>query len=197
MNYISNNQLKLVKSFDNQFTRIVFVTGPAGSGKTRWACKTALKNMKKKNLKRVIITRPTITVDEDLGYLPGDINEKIKPWLIPMTDYLHIYETIPLGFMRGRTFDDSFIVADEMQNSTNDQLKMLLTRIGQNSYMIITGDTKQSDINENGLENFLELYEKHCMINQHCLLTIQYINFTRDDVMRDEVVKDILDIYND
>ena len=110
---ITPNQLRLIKSFDNPHTRISIVTGPAGSGKTNWICKTAQKLYRQKRIDKVVITRPIVSVDEDIVYLPGTIDDKLYPWLIPITDYLDdipLYEQVSLGMLRGRTFKDSFIM---------------------------------------------------------------------------------------
>lgn len=193
------NQLKIIKSFENPLTRISIATGPAGSGKTHWMCESAKIALRKNKIKKVILTRPMVTVeDEQMGYLPGDIYDKMDPWMLPMMDFLKHekieYEYCPLGFIRGRTFKDSFIIADEMQNSTTDQMKVLLTRIGTNSYMGITGDLEQADIQENGLCDFLHLYHKHN--DDHYPIGIRHFELTQDDISRDEIVKDILNIYN-
>ena len=132
--------------------KIILATGPAGCGKTLFPCQEAARIYKEGRCARIIITRPTVAVDEDIGYLPGSIDDKLGPWVLPMMDMLSEYftsseiermkmrgtlEIAPLSFMRGRTFDDSFIVADEMQNSTINQMKMILTRIGYNSKMVV------------------------------------------------------------
>lgn len=196
MNKLTSNQIKLVRSFDNPFTKVVFVTGPAGTGKTHWMCKTALKMKQQNRIEKLVITRPTVSVDEELGYLPGTMNEKMEPWLLPMNEYLDFtkkIENVPLGYMRGRTFNDTFIIADEMQNSTKEQMKMLLTRIGKNSFMGITGDLNQSDIKDNGLSFFLEKYYKY--FDYYNYLSINHIEFSKIDIKRSDVVNDILNIY--
>ncbi len=128
---------------------IIIATGPAGCGKTMLACQYAQTH------RRTIFTRPIVTVDEDMGYLPGDMDEKMEPWSRPMFDMFDARRSVeiePLGFMRGRTFNDTVIIADEMQNSTPNQMKMLLTRVGRNTKLIVTGDLSQSDLySENGL----------------------------------------------
>lgn len=194
------NQMKILKSFDDPYKKIVIVTGPAGSGKTHWLCKTASKCITTKQLDKIVITRPTVGVDENLGYLPGDLDEKMSPWMIPVNEYLtniqyYDIKVCPIGLMRGRTFNNSFIIADEMQNATAEQIKMLMTRIGENSYIGITGDLNQSDINDNGLEDFIKLFEEYQKENKLQFLNIQHIKLTDDDIKREDVIKDILDIY--
>ena len=194
----TGNQLKIIKSFENPLTRISIVTGPAGAGKTHWMCESAKIALRKNRIKRVILTRPMVTVQhEQMGYLPGDIYDKMDPWMLSLMEFLKQekiqYEYCPLGFIRGRTFKDSFIIADEMQNSTTDQMKVLLTRIGNNSYMGITGDLEQSDISNNGLDDFLNLYHN----NIKYPIGIRHFELTHDDISRDEIVKEILNIYND
>lgn len=193
---ITTNQLKLIKSFDDGVTRVVLLTGPAGSGKTMWMCKTAQKLYNKKKISKLVITRPTVSVDEEIGFLPGSIEEKMSPWMTPIYDYIHEMSTIeieevPLGFMRGRTFNNTFIIADEMQNSTNEQMKMLLTRIGRDSLIGVTGDMNQSDLEYNGMNDFIER-----LPDNNCILSIQHIEFDNNDIKRDDVVKDILNVYD-
>ena len=154
----------------------------------------------------MIFTRPSVSVDEDLGYLPGTLEEKMAPWVRPIYDILYqfihpkevtelleekVIEIAPLGYMRGRTFKNAWIVADEMQNSTVSQMKMLLTRLGENSRLVITGDLEQLDkINEqNGLEDFLEKFRGKRSSS------IGSFEFEKDDIQREDVVKEVLDIY--
>ena len=153
---------------------LVVALGPAGSGKTLLACVSAIEMLQKGEIKKIILTRPMITVeDEEVGFLPGDLNTKMNPWTKPMLDIFSEYYTMqdilgmiqsekievcPLAFMRGRTFHDSFIIADEMQNSSPTQILMLSTRIGEKSKMVIMGDLHQSDskMKTNGLSDFLD-----------------------------------------
>jgi phosphate starvation-inducible PhoH-like protein len=179
---ITNSKQHKYKSFiENDNLPLVIVSGAAGTGKTMIACHNAIKLFNEGKYKKIIITRPSITVEENLGFLPGNLEDKMYPFLIPIYDYFLEYytkdnihnlintnklEIAPLSFMRGRTFKDSIIIADEMQNSSINQMKMLLSRIGLNSKMIITGDINQSDIPcDNGLNN---------LINQ---LTYKYENY--------------------
>jgi phosphate starvation-inducible PhoH-like protein len=169
---------------------IVVAVGPAGTGKTLMACKTAARM----NPNRLVLTRPTVSVDEDIGFLPGSVEEKMGPWTRPMMDVLPKYlkpEICPLAYMRGRTFDSSWVIADEMQNSTPNQMKMILTRIGQNSKLVITGDIEQHDrgYEDNGL---LDLIQR---MKDYPIAGIGLVEFTVDDIKRHEIIKDILRMY--
>jgi phosphate starvation-inducible PhoH-like protein len=193
--------LKLLDESKN----IVFGVGPAGTGKTMLAVQAAVKMFKNKEVDRIVVTRPAVDADEKLGALPGTLEEKMAPWTRPIFDVLREYfsareiqemieegiiEIAPLGFMRGRTFKKSYIIADEMQNTTPRQMKMLLTRLGEGSYMAVTGDLEQADRSEdNGLIDFLMHLEK----KQSARLDI--VRFTQGDVERHEAVKDVLEIY--
>uniref|UniRef100_A0A6C0JEY8 PhoH-like protein n=1 Tax=viral metagenome TaxID=1070528 RepID=A0A6C0JEY8_9ZZZZ len=187
--------------------KIVVATGPAGTGKTLFATEFGVKNFLLGNYEKLIFTRPSVSVDEDLGYLPGTLEEKMAPWVRPIYDILYqfisprdvtaliedkIIEISPLGYMRGRTFKNCWIVADEMQNSSISQMKMLLTRLGENSRLVITGDLEQYDrANEiNGLEDFLDKFRGKRSTS------ISSFEFQRSDIQREEVVKEILDIYS-
>ena len=155
---------------------------------------------------KLIFTRPSVSVDEDLGYLPGTLEEKMAPWVRPIYDILYnfitpkevtylmeekIIEISPLGYMRGRTFKNCWIVADEMQNSSISQMKMLLTRLGENSRLVITGDLDQFDRTGemNGLEDFLNKFRGKRSSS------ISSFEFSRNDIQREEVVKEVLEIY--
>jgi phosphate starvation-inducible PhoH-like protein len=145
---------------------------------------------------RVIMTRPAVSVDEQHGFLPGNLNKKMEPWVAPMTDYLQItkrsrIEVCPLAYMRGRTFDHSWILADEMQNSTPNQMRMVLTRLGRDSKLVITGDTGQHD---RGFENngLLDLVTR---LADSPIPGIEVIKFTESDIKRHEIIKEILRLY--
>jgi phosphate starvation-inducible protein PhoH len=187
--------------------KIVIATGPAGTGKTLFATEYGIRNFLQGHCERLIFTRPSVSVDEDLGYLPGTLEEKMAPWIRPIYDILYqfispkevtellddkIIEIAPLGYMRGRTFKNAWIVADEMQNATKSQMKMLLTRIGDNSKLVITGDLEQPDRDTeiNGLEDFLDKFRGSRSSS------ISSFEFERDDIQREEVVKEVLEIYS-
>ena len=189
---------------------IVFGVGPAGTGKTMLAVLTAIKALKDGSINKIVITRPAVGVDDEKhGFLPGDLNSKMEPWTRPIFDVIQEYygpkeiktmidesviEISPLAFMRGRTFKNAFIIADEMQNATPNQMKMLLTRIGDNSRMAVTGDIQQTDRQElqNGLINFGNLYYKYSQ-SQY----IQFVKFHNTDIERHPVVTEVLSIYGD
>tara|TARA_B110001452_G_scaffold77014_1_gene62647 strand:- start:488 stop:1090 length:603 start_codon:yes stop_codon:yes gene_type:complete len=179
---------------------IVIATGPAGSGKTMFGCQVAAEKLANKECKRLILTRPIVAADEDMGYLPGEMERKMEPWIRPMMDVFENYLTRnqlekhvciePLGFMRGRTFNDSFIIADEMQNSTPNQMKMLLTRLGDNSKMIVMGDLKQSDLGaKNGLSDIVK------RIKGLDLKYIEHVIMDDEDILRHPAVAEILKLY--
>ena len=186
--------------------KIVVATGPAGTGKTLFATEWGVRNFLLGNYEKLIFTRPSVSVDEDLGYLPGTLEEKMAPWVRPIYDILYTFitpkevttlmedkviEIAPLGYMRGRTFKNCWIVADEMQNSTIAQMKMLMTRLGENSRMVITGDLEQYDRSQevNGLEDFLDKFKGKRSSS------ITSVEFQKSDIQREEVVKEVLDIY--
>jgi len=202
------HQTEYVRHLNNDNTKIIISTGPAGCGKTLFACQKAIQLLKKSEINKIIITRPVVSVDEEIGFLPGNIIKKMDPWTKPMFDiFLEYYskseldlmlhnekiEICPLAFMRGRTFKQSFIIADEMQNSSPNQMKMLTTRIGDGTRMVITGDLNQTDIvKENGLNDFVDKYK---LLNDTTEI-IQMATFTSDDIERSDVVKKVLEIYN-
>ena len=190
----------------NRNKKIVVANGPAGTGKTLFATEYGIRYFMTDSYEKLIFTRPTVSVDEDLGYLPGSLEEKMAPWVRPIYDILYqflsvkevtqlieekIIEIAPLGFMRGRTFKNAWIVADEMQNSTMSQMKMLLTRMGENSRLVITGDLDQHDKQDeiNGLEDFLRRFKGKRSSS------ISSVEFEKDDIQRETVVKEVLDIY--
>lgn len=173
---------------------IVVVSGPAGSGKTLFASTIGSKSVSDGRYEKLVITRPTVSVDEKHGFLPGNLEDKMQPWTRPVTEKLSkktSVEICPLGFMRGRTFDSSWIIADEMQNSTPNQMKMVMTRVGERSKLVITGDPRQYDrgFDENGFEDLIHRIKKRASDY------IQYIELSEDDVLRSEVVKEVLRMY--
>lgn len=203
-------QEKYVCSLLNYDRSIVFATGPAGTGKTMLGVLAAARALMNGETTKIVLTRPAVEVDnERLGFLPGDLNNKMEPWTRPIFDVLHehfspretarmleeqILEISPLAFMRGRTFKNAWIIADEMQNATPSQMKMLLTRLGENSRMIVTGDTRQTDRKEsdNGLIDFGELFSKFGH-SEH----IDWVEFNHKDIERHPAVAEVLKIYRD
>ena len=212
---LTKNQQKYVNFLKTKPGSVIIATGPAGSWKTMLACKEALNGLRDHSYYKIILTRPTVSVeDEQLGYLPGELDSKMKPWIDPIFDQMikhsskslvgqykkeGLLEIIPLAYIRGRTFDDSFIIADEMQNATIHQMKTLLTRIGLNTTMVITGDLDQSDTDlisssENGLENLCNML--HTNEIKEIEEYIYKVELTNEDVMRSEIVKQILKLYS-
>ena len=204
------NQELYTKHLNNPNTTIVLGIGPAGSGKTLFACITALDHLKRGKVEKIILTRPIVPVEEEeIGFLPGDLISKMDPWTRPIFDIIlehyqqheltmmlknNIIEVSPLAFMRGRTFKNCFIIGDEMQNSSPSQMKMLLSRIGTNSKIVITGDLEQSDKSENnGLKDLM--YKLKEPKNQY-IEEIKMVEMENKDVERSPIVKIILDIYS-
>ena len=202
------NQQNYLKTLQDSSKSIVLAIGPAGTGKTMLAVQVGIKLFQEGIVDKIIVTRPAVSVDEDLGFLPGDLNEKMAPWTRPIFDVFGEYyqtkevarmledgtiEISPLAYMRGRTFKNAYIVADEMQNATVNQMKMLLTRLGENSKMVVTGDLAQADrMNDNGLINFCNL-----LAGNPGLKHIDVIQFDQKDIERHEAVKEVLKIYGD
>ena len=203
----NESQYKFLNYLKRPDSKIVIASGPAGTGKTLFAVEEAVRNYLYDNCEKLIFTRPVVTVDEDIGYLPGTIEEKLGPFVRPLFDILYnfippkeveamisdkIIEIAPIGMLRGRTFKNSFIIADEMQNSTISQMKMLLTRIGENSKLVITGDLEQNDRHGeiNGLEDFLN------KIKGRRSNSINSIEFDKSDIEREKVVQEVLEIYS-
>ena len=202
------SQERYVELLKNPKKFIVFAIGPAGTGKTMLGVQMAIKLFKEGVINKIIITRPAVSVDEEHGFLPGTLNQKMEPWTRPIMDvfeeYYHprevaemlddgVIEISPLAYMRGRTFKNAFVVADEMQNATPSQMKMLLTRLGENSRMVVTGDLNQADRpTENGLLQFCELYGQGGDYRM-----IAMARFETQDVERHPVVREILKIYKE
>jgi phosphate starvation-inducible PhoH-like protein len=207
----SFNQKLYFHSLNSNDNNLLLSIGPAGCGKTMFACLKAIDLLKNNEIDKIVITRPVVPVEEELGFLPGNLVKKMDPWTRPIFDiflehytrpefdeliYNNIVEISPLAFMRGRTFKNSFIIADEMQNSSPCQMKMLTTRIGLNSRMVITGDLDQSDrMEDNGLRDFITKFLDYSA-NKNCFNSIKLINLNSSDINRNDVVKDIIDIYN-
>lgn len=189
-----------VKSHD-----VVFGIGPAGTGKTFLAVTLAVTALKRGQVKRIILTRPAVEAGENLGFLPGDLKEKVDPYLRPVYDALYqilgkeqttrlmerdIIEIAPLAYMRGRTLDDAFVILDEAQNTTIMQMKMFLTRLGFHSKMIINGDTNQIDLPKKVKSGLIDATEKLKHIKQ-----IDFVHFSANDVVRHPVVAEIINAY--
>ena len=202
------HQEDLLDYLDDTSKHIVFATGPAGTGKTMMAVQMGIKKLEDGEVEKLVITRPAVSVDEQHGFLPGDLKQKMEPWTRPIFDFLEDYykpkqvlqmvenktiEISPLAYMRGRTFKNSWIIADEMQNATQEQTKMLLTRIGEGSKIVVTGDLAQHDrgFTNNGLKDFLNKY------NAQTVNTIAHVQFGKRDVERHPVVADVLQIYDE
>jgi|TARA_E500000081_G_scaffold3920_1_gene4216 phosphate starvation-inducible PhoH-like protein len=201
-----NQETYVLKLLDDT-KDIVFGIGPAGTGKTLLAVQVAVKLFLQGNIDKIIVTRPAVSVDEDLGFLPGTLEQKMAPWTRPIFDVLREYfqakeiegmieegiiEIAPLAYMRGRTFKNSFILADEMQNATPNQMKMLLTRLGENSQMAVTGDLAQADRqNDNGLIDFTNLLAKSNSTH------LDIVHFAQGDIERHNAVKEVLQVYGD
>lgn len=197
------NQIKLVKEVDKN--DIVFAIGPAGTGKTYTAVALAVRALKNKTIKRIFLARPAVEAGENLGFLPGDLKEKIDPYLRPLYDSLQdmlpeekynkyidnrTIEIAPMAFMRGRTLDNCFVILDEAQNATNTQLKMFLTRMGPNAKVIITGDLTQVDLPpkmESGLKKAIKILQG--------IPGIEIVYLTVEDVVRHPLVKEIINAY--
>ena len=203
---IGANQLLYHEYLMNHSVPLVVVTGPAGSGKTMLACEAMMNQLSLGRTDKLIVTRPYVSVDnEQIGFLPGNILQKMQPWTHPVFDqfqhcsspaqvasYLKMgtIETVPLGFMRGRTFHRTWILADEMQNSSPAQMLMLLTRIGQNSKLIITGDLAQSDVpGLNGLQDLLQ------RLNSYPYDDTKVVNLGYEDIQRSRLVSHLLEMY--
>ena len=203
----SINQQVYRKLLENPTVPLVVGAGPAGTGKTLFACTVGAEQLRRGRYSKLVITRPAVSVDEQHGFLPGTLEAKMDPWVRPMFDAFTQYftakalkgmlsdgiiEICPLAYMRGRTFDNSWIIADEMQNSTPNQMRMLLTRIGENSKMVVTGDLEQHDrgFEDNGLADITTRLRDQAF-HEH----MQLVRFTKDDVERSQVVKDVLKLY--
>jgi phosphate starvation-inducible protein PhoH and related proteins len=205
----SKNQEQLILNLTNKSHHIVVAVGPAGTGKTYLSMLAAVKAFRSGECDKLILTRPAVGVDDEKhGFLPGGLNEKMEPWTRPLLDVIGEYyspkeilrliedkeiEISPLAFMRGRTFKNAWIIADEMQGSSVNQMKMLLTRIGEGSKIVITGDLEQTDKkmqNDNGLQDYLARLSTYRGDN------MSYVEFTAQDVRRHPIIKDVLELYS-
>jgi phosphate starvation-inducible PhoH-like protein len=194
-------------ALENVKIPLVIATGPAGTGKTRMPCILGVKHISENSFEKMIITRPTIAVGgENIGFLPGDVNEKIAPWISHMMDYVNVYDfrcvssnidTIPLAYIRGATWDNTWVIADEMQNSTKMQMKTLLTRVGNNTKLVITGDLSQSDLDpeNNGLYDLIAKTKSEPLCGNDDMM--RHIEFLDEDVKRSEFVKYIIQAYKE
>ena len=209
----SDNQKTYISHLKNDSVPIVFGIGPAGCGKTLFACVTAIEGLKRGDFQKIILTRPIVPVEEEeLGFLPGTLVKKMDPWTRPLMDiFLEFFtqqelefminsgviEISPLAYMRGRTFKRCFIIADEMQNSTPNQMLMLTTRIGNDSKMVITGDLKQSDrpSDKNGLLDVMNKIRDYTE-RVESGFGIEIVLMNHSDIERSPIVSKILDIYN-
>ncbi|OWK98577.1 phosphate starvation-inducible protein PhoH [Kaistella haifensis DSM 19056] len=199
----TTNLKKLVKECEKK--DMVFAIGPAGTGKTYTSVALAAKALRDKEVKRIILTRPAVEAGESLGFLPGDLKEKLDPYLQPLYDALRdmipheklegfiekkVIEVAPLAFMRGRTLDEAFVILDEAQNTTHSQMKMFLTRMGMNAKFIITGDPSQVDLplrQKSGLKEAMRILKD--------VQEIGFVHLTEEDVVRHPVVRKIINAY--
>ena len=197
------NQRKLVESMEKN--DMVFAIGPAGTGKTYTGVALAVKALKYKQVKRIILTRPAVEAGENLGFLPGDLNEKLDPYMQPLYDALRdmlpaetlqnhiekgVIQIAPLAFMRGRTLDNAFVILDEAQNSTHSQMKMFLTRMGKNAKFMITGDPGQIDLPRRMISGL-----KEALLILNNKKDIEIVHLDDKDVIRHPIVKKIIDAY--
>ena len=199
----SENQKKYFELLNHK--DIVFTDGPAGTGKTFIAVAKAVSSLQEDKIKKIILSRPAVEAGEKLGFLPGDLKEKVDPFLRPIYDALYemlpydqvekkisnnVIEIAPIAFMRGRTLEDCFIILDEAQNTTRTQMKMFLTRLGRNSQMVIVGDSTQIDLVSKDDSGFIDASEKLTKINDIGFITLQ-----EKDVVRHDVVRKIINAY--
>jgi len=199
----TENQQRLVKAFDDH--DLLFAIGPAGSGKTYTAIALAVKALKNKEVRKIILSRPAVEAGEKLGFLPGDMKDKIDPYLQPLYDALEdmipmaklkeyienkVIQIAPLAFMRGRTLGDAVIILDEAQNTSRQQIKMFLTRLGMNAKMIVTGDVTQIDLPSSQTSGLV-----HAMSVLKNIPGIAKIEFNKKDIIRHKLVSRIVDAY--
>ena len=203
----TRNQERLVLALQSSDQHIVVTAGPAGTGKTYLAMLAAVQAFREGSCGRIVLTRPAVGVeDEKHGFLPGDLNQKMDPWVRPLTDILREYyrpqdiaemiqeqriEIAPLAFMRGRTFKDSYIIADEMQNATPSQVKMLMTRIGEGSKIVITGDVEQADRNR-GNNGLMDLCQR---LQEGGVKGIAVCHLDNRDIQRHKIIDSVLNLY--
>ena len=198
-------QFKYIETIDN--STITFGIGPAGTGKTFLAVASAVKMYSENKIKKIVLTRPAVEAGERLGYLPGDLSQKIDPYLVPLFDSLEYFfgnetlqyliekrniEIVPLAYMRGRTLNDACIILDEAQNATVSQIKMFLTRLGENSKMIITGDETQIDLNNRTFSGLKKTRKSISKIEE-----VSVLEFENTDIVRNKIVSKILEVFPD
>ena len=201
----TENQQRLIEAYDNH--DMIFAVGPAGTGKTYLSIALAVKALKDKTAKKIILSRPAVEAGEKLGFLPGDMKDKIDPYLQPLYDALedmlpqvklqdmmekHVIQIAPLAFMRGRTLSDAVVILDEAQNTTPAQIRMFLTRMGWNTKMIITGDMTQIDLPKNAKSGLVEAI--HILNNVE---GIGVVNLDRSDIVRHKLVTKIVNAYEE
>jgi phosphate starvation-inducible PhoH-like protein len=205
----TRNQERLIMALQDEAQHIVITAGPAGTGKTYLAMLAAVKAYRAGEVDRIVLTRPAVGVeDEKHGFLPGDLNQKMDPWVRPLTDILREYyrpqdiadmiseqkiEIAPLTFMRGRTFKSAYIIADEMQNATPNQCKMLMTRIGENSKIVITGDVEQADRNR-GNNGLMDLCQR---LQEGGVKGIVVCHLDNQDIQRHKIIDSVLKLYRE
>jgi phosphate starvation-inducible PhoH-like protein len=199
-------------SISDPRTIITVGAGAAGCGKTHIACTAAMRLLKSRQVAKVVITRPAVCVDEQHGFLPGDISGKMQPYIQPIYDCIResvtkpqlakyiddgVIEIAPLAYMRGRTFNDALVIVDEAQNTTVSQMKMLLTRVGARASIVITGDPSQSDLGAgtvNGLNDLLTRVERSFELNDECVIDV--VSFSVEtDMLRNDAIERILEMY--
>ena len=199
------SQFKYIETIDN--STITFGIGPAGTGKTFLAVASAVKMYNDEKIKKIVLTRPAVEAGERLGYLPGDLSQKIDPYLVPLFDSLEYFfgnetlqyliekrniEIVPLAYMRGRTLNNACIILDEAQNATVSQIKMFLTRLGEDSKMIITGDETQIDLNNKDFSGLKKTRKSLSNIDE-----ISVVEFKNSDIVRNKIVSKILEVFPD
>jgi phosphate starvation-inducible protein PhoH and related proteins len=204
----NENQKKYSNYLNSDKVKVVLATGPAGTGKTMFPSQKAIQLFMNGDINKIIITRPVVSADEEIGFLPGTLEDKMEPWMRPIYDIFYDFmhpkylkkcleeksiEIVPLAYMRGRTFKNCWIIADEMQNATVSQMKMILTRIGSHSKIIMTGDLEQHDRKSefSGLDDFMKRCENYKGEG------IKTVRFVIGDIEREPIIRDILRLYQD
>jgi len=205
-------QIKIQELMRSKDMNIITVLGPAGTGKTTVTCSEAVRQFNNKEIEKIVLTRPTVGVSgENLGFLPGDLEEKMLPWCRPLMDVLTEYypqsrikqlldnsniEISPLSYMRGRTFKKSIVILDEAQNTTPEQMKMFLTRIGEESKLVLTGDLDQSDIEKtNGLQDFVNRLKCHYSDNYYKMYVDGFATVRMTKIYRHPIIEKVIELY--